>query len=625
MPKSIEKLKSQKGFILIFSVLMILGISALAVGMIYNSRMNNATAQNYKNKIQSFYAADGMMSLLADEVLSGRDTLYTNAAQRDTITGSVYNKINSVDVQNFRSQTQGSNGNQTVTALYLGSAWLGTVKPTWSSFGILWKGYIYPPITGSYRFFVRGDDNTAFYLSTSEFLIDLPRSPTAYNYSSVSYSKGWPTVENPQMSGDCSNCDPVSDPISLKGGKKYYFEYYHTHVNGNDFGQVGWAGPEWIDEKPIPGSRLSKYIVSNPTVTQDDSIKIGNVMVQYRVTPLGDNEYTLFTQGSKRRTGTDTIYKIPLNQKISFRGQSSAPPDTLWSKVIFHDFHARNWPLLSNNPEFQNDNVIYGWGGASAHTGMVESNFLKQTATDANYFNMARIGKPINIIDSTLRTVTAADKKNVWRSCKMEKWFVDWTPGDFKIPRYQELPAGGDQNNATYAANVLSDCVLQTVTYDTAFKNAKIYDSLPLVRTMVNGTYSYLYERTYQNNKDFFPIDNRGFGNEGRPHNFSFCMEMHSTFEFKPGLTFDFEGDDDIWIFINGKLEMDLGGHHVQTGGSINMDALNLVYGKNYPFELFYCEMMCCGSDIKITTNLPIGSGRGTLKKSWQRDYGSMD
>ncbi len=44
------------------------------------------------------------------------------------------------------------------------------------------------------------------------------------------------------------------------------------------------------------------------------------------------------------------------------------------------------------------------------------------------------------------------------------------------------------------------------------------------------------------------------------PHNFSFCMESHSEFVYTPGQKFKFSGDDDVWVFIDKKLVIDLGG-----------------------------------------------------------------
>ncbi|WP_437916557.1 fibro-slime domain-containing protein [Sorangium sp. So ce302] len=107
--------------------------------------------------------------------------------------------------------------------------------------------------------------------------------------------------------------------------------------------------------------------------------------------------------------------------------------------------------------------------------------------------------------------------------------------------------------------------------------------------------------------KQFFPIDDQGWGNEGREHNFGFTYELHMTFEYEPGGVFFFNGDDDLWVFINRRLALDLGGLHVSTPGYIDLDAiaeeLGIEVGKEYPLDFFHAERRGGGSSFSIFTS----------------------
>jgi fibro-slime domain-containing protein len=106
----------------------------------------------------------------------------------------------------------------------------------------------------------------------------------------------------------------------------------------------------------------------------------------------------------------------------------------------------------------------------------------------------------------------------------------------------------------------------------------------------------------------FFPIDGMAFGNQGREHNFHFTFELHTEFKYNGGEVFTFEGDDDLWTFINGKLAIDLGGTHPSQTGSVNLDMrateLGLVKGKTYALDVFQAERHTDASHFRIDTNI---------------------
>jgi fibro-slime domain-containing protein len=108
----------------------------------------------------------------------------------------------------------------------------------------------------------------------------------------------------------------------------------------------------------------------------------------------------------------------------------------------------------------------------------------------------------------------------------------------------------------------------------------------------------------------FFPLDGQGWGNEGfdPDHNFAFTTEVHTKFKYNGGETFSFSGDDDVWVFINGKLAIDLGGLHQVQMDSVALDAqagaLGINKGSVYSLDLFHAERHSVASNFRIDTNL---------------------
>lgn len=91
---------------------------------------------------------------------------------------------------------------------------------------------------------------------------------------------------------------------------------------------------------------------------------------------------------------------------------------------------------------------------------------------------------------------------------------------------------------------------------------------------------------------------------QGCKHNYSFSMKINAQFKYVKGQYFEFRGDDDVWVFIDNRLVVDIGGCHSPVEGAVDLDTLGLVEGKEYPFLIFFSERNATGSNFKMRTSI---------------------
>ena len=153
-----------------------------------------------------------------------------------------------------------------------------------------------------------------------------------------------------------------------------------------------------------------------------------------------------------------------------------------------------------------------------------------------------------------------------------------------------------------------------------------IMQEIPITLTKnADGTYSYDSRSAgapLSPGGGFFPIDEgsnyaTSFGNQGKSHNYSFTVEIHTLFTYNGGETFHFSGDDDVFVYINNRLVINLGGIHSREAADLAMDSLTvygtqeaipLTKGDTYPLDFFYAERHVVDSNLLITTSLGLST-----------------
>lgn len=115
-------------------------------------------------------------------------------------------------------------------------------------------GYVHPPVSGDYTFWLAGDDSAELYLSTSES--PEQSSLIAYMENAVS-SRYWDRYETQK-----------STPVTLEAGKKYFIEVLHKEGKYADNLAVAWSGPGLNPREVITAGYLSPLFNSSPQASE---------------------------------------------------------------------------------------------------------------------------------------------------------------------------------------------------------------------------------------------------------------------------------------------------------------------------------------------------------------------
>jgi fibro-slime domain-containing protein len=166
---------------------------------------------------------------------------------------------------------------------------------------------------------------------------------------------------------------------------------------------------------------------------------------------------------------------------------------------------------------------------------------------------------------------------------------------------------GGGVNDNAGVAGGPGGAIQSAATFGEWFTNVlgtNLSKPHTITMTRVAGVYEYLDD-------GFHPIDAALYGNEGQPNNHYFTYEIDATFTYEgcAGQFVEFAGADDMWLFIDGNLVMDLGGIQPMTPQHLDLDRLGLSDATEYDFKLFYAQRTAASSSFRLRTDLVLSTG----------------
>lgn len=190
------------------------------------------------------------------------------------------------------------------------------------------RGYITAPTTGTYTFWIAGDDAAELWLST-----DATPAKAVKIASFVSWTnfRQWNKYSSQQ-----------SAPVKLTAGTKYYIQVLHKQGAGDGSLSVQWQLPNGTYETPIPANRLSPYT----TTTTATATATGLLHEQW--TNVTGNDVTNIPQGTTA-TSTTNLSTLELantsvaNTADRIRGYITAPTTGNYTFWIAGDDAAELW------------------------------------------------------------------------------------------------------------------------------------------------------------------------------------------------------------------------------------------------------------------------------------------
>ncbi len=383
----------------------------------------------------------------------------------------------------------------------------------------------------------------------------------------------------------------------------YYTDYELNGCNRDNYeGENGTSQRNWVTFRQFDQALSDYYRENNvqlPIYTGHFQLNEDRNQFQHIADTLN-----LFGWNSNQSSDDYKKFLSTNNSVLNIRGEKNDSDGT-----PFYDYAA--WGLVSD--QLENEELY------TSESETLEPHFNKAFLLGENSKN-AKLGEVYENVSFPFKKVKNADGVDYWTFDSAETTLAmrkDTSSDDYYLK---------DVGNQDWARNVNST-------------GEQDWDD-----TWDNGT-----QHATSTEYGFFPFNETSTGSSGVTYNYGFGTKIEFNFRLtedgtvlaedpnSPGgtkevpITFEFSGDDDVWVFIDGKLALDVGGAHGRVTGNLNFKDKTAtvshvkasaadntqgadktskfeIQGENgsiHTLTMYYMERGMWESNMKITFNFP--------------------
>ncbi|MCB6473602.1 SpaA isopeptide-forming pilin-related protein [Coprococcus comes] len=314
------------------------------------------------------------------------------------------------------------------------------------------------------------------------------------------------------------------------------------------------------------------------------------------------------TDGTETTTTVDTNNELSVTKDCTIKVYYTPKTKDINGDTTFYDYTVK---AVTDDEAQKNNNTYYSF------------NMLGENPTDRKKLTAGTASQNYDLYNYWIKDTFIAN--GYTGSDKVVKGILKGLDKDGKVEFNYPEPGFFEDSDATCDVNKGS---LWNPNYETRYLR-KVYKDLKLGFEQSGDTYTLKTVKDTNGNvlttegSDFYPLDNTrqlSYERSETAHNYFFGMRYDVPFkigDYVGPMNYEFTGDDDLWVLLDGELILDLGGIHKAASGTVDIwqelgktaDQLTPEEKeKEHTLTVLYMERGAGESNCKMKFTLPSAS-----------------